>query len=39
MADALLDELPVDARDTLNDLLSSTDVKIFKGAELRHKKI
>ena len=34
-----LDQLPVDARNTLNDLLSSTDVKIFKGAELRHKKI
>jgi hypothetical protein len=39
MADALLDELPVDARNTLNDLLLSTDVKILKGAELRHKKI
>jgi hypothetical protein len=29
MADALLDELPVDARNTLNDLLFSTDVKIL----------
>ena len=34
-----LNKLRVDARNTLNDLLLSTDVKILKSAELRYKKL